>query len=138
MLKNFRNLKPILISVVIGAVALAVYLVFKPTPAPSPTPSAPADYSPAEWSTENNEVATRSAEGSRCEGPEGLRCPPDYICLTSGKIPQAYGVCTKPVCPRMGYIPCMPEERNLEVGIYCTPEYSEWIQDNCPGVTLVY
>lgn len=134
-----KGLPLLTIILLVSLISLIGYKAFKPTRAPSPAPAALSDYSAADWnSTDSAEAATSSAEGSRCGGTEKISCPEGYLCLTAQSVPTADGLCTKAVCPQTKVITCMPGEGSLDVGIYCTPRFSEWIQDNCPGASVVY
>lgn len=71
-----------------------------------------------------------------CGGIEGRSCPRGYYCKYDGAYPDATGVCKKDkttrfVCPKGGYVDCMPGPRSQE-SEQCSSEYLQWAQENCP------
>jgi hypothetical protein len=42
------------------------------------------------------------------------------------------------ICPKVKIIDCMPGDIDPQTAKYCTEEKAQWIQENCPGVSVVY
>lgn len=77
-------------------------------------------------------------EGSLCGGYANVRCPPGYACSKEQELQDATGTCTQLTCPDASFVSCVPDKKDPSSAEYCASDYYVWIQENCPGVLIVY